>query len=120
MALTKVRPPRPREAADPERHNLLAHAPPSTVVREWGPFGMFSGGYRVTTPLLGAWLIQVAGVSKFTFSILVMVVAPALAGLALSAFAWRHRRDPLLFLLTFFATGALFLTTPYVGYMDNI
>jgi Major Facilitator Superfamily len=102
------------------RAELLAHAPPSAIVREWGPFGMFSGGYRVTTPLLGAFLIQVAGVSRFTFSILVMVAAPALAGLALGAFAWRHRRDPLLFLLTLFATGALFLTTPYVGYMDNI
>src|SRR5438552_980430 len=82
------------------RAELLAHARPSTIVREWGPFGMFSGGYRVTTPLLGAWLIQVAGVSNMTFSIMVMVAAPALAGLALAAFAWRHRRDPLLFLLT--------------------
>src|SRR5919198_4304916 len=164
MALTKVRPPRPREAADPERPNLLAspwvllgsvaavlllfggvflihptlspptrdpawytwraellaHAPPASIVHEWGPYGMFSGGYRVTTPLLGAWLIQVAGVSRFTFSILVMVAAPALTGLALGAFGWRHRRDPVLFLLTLFATAATFLTTPYVGYMDNI
>jgi Major Facilitator Superfamily len=102
------------------RAELLAHAPPSTIVREWGPYGMFSGGYRVTTPLLGAFLIQVAGVSRFTFSILVMVAAPALVALALGAFAWRHRRDPLLFLLTFFATAVMFLTTPYVGYMDNI
>ena len=164
MALTKVRPPRGPEVAQPERGNflgnrwvqlgsvaavlllfggvflmhptlspptrdpawytwraeLLAHAPPATIVREWGPYSMFSGGYRVTTPLLGAFLIQVAGVSRFTFSILVMVAAPALTGLALGAFGWRHRRDPLLFLLTLFATGAYFLTTPYVGYMDNI
>jgi hypothetical protein len=81
---------------------------------------MFSGGYRVTTPLLGAWLMGVAGVSRFTFSILVMVAVPTLGSLALAAFAYRHRRDPLLFLLTFFASGVLFLSIPYVGYMDNI
>ena len=102
------------------RANLLLHAPPDAIVRNWGPFGMFSGGYRVTTPVLGALLMRVAGVSRFTFSILFMVGVPILASLAISAFAYRHRRDPLLFLLTLFAGGALFLTTPYVGYMDNI
>ena len=102
------------------RAELLAHARPSSIVREWGPFGMFSGGYRVTTPLLGAWLMGVAGVSRFTFSILVMVAMPTLSSLALAAFAYRHRRDPLLFLLTFFASAVLFLSIPYVGYMDNI
>src|SRR5207247_2863455 len=45
---------------------------------------------------------------------------PVLASLALGAFAYRHRRDPLLFFLTLFASGALFLTTVYLGYMDNI
>src|SRR5262245_60340405 len=33
------------------RAQLLTAAPPLDVVREWGPFGMFSGGYRVTMPL---------------------------------------------------------------------
>jgi hypothetical protein len=64
--------------------------------------------------------MRVAGVSRYTFSIFFMVGAPVLASLALGAFAYRYRRDPLLFLLTFFAGGALFLTIPYVGYMDNI
>jgi hypothetical protein len=102
------------------RANLLLHADPSKIVQDWGPFGMFSGGYRVTTPMLGALLMRVGGLSRYTFSIFFMVGAPVLASLALGAFAYRHRRDPLLFLLTFFAGGALFLTTPYVGYMDNI
>ncbi len=102
------------------RAELLAHAQPVSIVREWGPFGMFSGGYRVATPLLGAWLMGVAGVSRFSFSILVMVAVPTLASLALAVFAYRHRRDPLLFLLTFFASGVLFLSIPYVGYMDNV
>lgn len=102
------------------RAELLTSVDPVAIVREWGPYGMFSGGYRVTTPLLGAWLMEAGGVDKYTFSILVMVAVPTLASLALAAFAYRHRRDPLLFVLTFFASAALFLTIPYVGYMDNI
>src|SRR6266542_6247927 len=39
------------------RAELLTAAKPFSVVKEWGPFGMFSGGYRVSTLLTGAWLI---------------------------------------------------------------
>jgi len=102
------------------RAELLTAAKPSSVVQEWGPFGMFSGGYRVSTLLTGAWLIKLGGIHRYTFSILVMVGIPTLAALALGAFAWRHRRDHLVPLMTFFASAALFLTIPYVGYMDNI
>ena len=49
-----------------------------------------------------------------------MVALPVLASLALGAFALRHRKDPLIFLLTVLAAAGLFLTTPYVGYMDNV
>jgi hypothetical protein len=102
------------------RAQLLTAAAPLNVVREWGPFGMFSGGYRVSMPLTGAWLMQLGGIHRYTFSILVMVGMPTLGSLALGAFAWRHRRDPIALLMTFFAAAALFLTIPYVGYMDNI
>src|SRR5207249_4455085 len=34
------------------RANLLLHAKPDSIVRDWGPFGMFSGGYRVATPVI--------------------------------------------------------------------
>jgi hypothetical protein len=102
------------------RAQLLTAAAPSSVVREWGPFGMFSGGYRVSMPLTGAWLMQMGGIHRYTFSILVMVGLPTLGALALGAFAWRHRRDPLVLLMTFLASAALFLTIPYVGYMDNV
>ena len=40
--------------------------------------------------------------------------------LALGAFSWRSHRDPVLFLLVMLSTAALFMTTPYVGYLDNI
>ncbi len=102
------------------RAQLLTATAPSSVVREWGPFGMFSGGYRVSMPLTGAWLMRMGGIHRYSFSILVMVGIPTLGSLALAAFAWRHRRDPVALLMTFFASAALFLTIPYVGYMDNI
>ena len=87
------------------RAQLLTAAAPANVVKEWGPFGMFSGGYRVSMPLTGAWLIKMAGIHRYTFSILVMVGLPTVGSLALGAFAWRHRRDPVAMLMTFFAVG---------------
>ncbi|HET9249465.1 MAG TPA: MFS transporter, partial [Actinomycetota bacterium] len=56
----------------------------------------------------------------YSFSAFMMVGVPVLTGLALGAFSWRTHRDPLLFLLVMLSTAALFMTTPYVGYLDNI
>ncbi|HXF73730.1 MAG TPA: hypothetical protein VNO79_14110 [Actinomycetota bacterium] len=102
------------------RAGLIAEADPAAVLRDWGPFSMFSGGYRVSVPLAGALLEGVAGISRSSFSAVLMVGFPILASLAMAAFAYRHRPDPLLYLLTLLASAALFLTTPYVGYLDNI
>ena len=49
-----------------------------------------------------------------------MLGVPILTGLALGASAARSRKDPVAFLTMLLATVALFLTTPYVGYLDNI
>ena len=49
-----------------------------------------------------------------------MLGIPILTGLALGAALYRSRRDPLVVLTTLLASAALFLTTPYVGYLDNI
>ena len=49
-----------------------------------------------------------------------MLGIPILTGLALGAGAFRRFRDPLVVLLTMLAAAGLFLTTPYVGYLDNI
>ena len=81
---------------------------------------MFGGGYRVSVPLIGSILQRVAGIDLYTFSAFMMVGVPVLTGLALGAFSWRTHRDPLLFLLVMLSTAALFMTTPYVGYLDNI
>jgi hypothetical protein len=102
------------------RSNLMMHDDPGLVAGDWGPFHMFGGGYRVSVPLYGSILQRVAGVDLYTFSALMMIAVPALTGMALGAFAYRVHRDRLLFLLVVLATAALFMTTPYVGYLDNI
>lgn len=102
------------------RANVAIADSPEQIVRDWGPFSAFSGGYRVTVPLLGAILNGVADIGTYQFSAFMMIGMPVLAGLAMGAFGYRSRRDPLLLLLTLLAAAALFLTTPYLGYLDNI
>ncbi|HEX6401477.1 MAG TPA: MFS transporter [Actinomycetota bacterium] len=102
------------------RAGVIMEDDPGSVAGPWGPDNLFSGGYRVTVPLAGALLQQVAGISTYTFSALLMLGIPILTGLTLGAGAFRSRRDGLVVLLTMLATAGLFLTTPYVGYLDNI
>ncbi|MGQ0670418.1 MAG: hypothetical protein ACT4PO_12205, partial [Actinomycetota bacterium] len=102
------------------RANVILESDPGSVAREWGPGSVFSGGYRVTTPLAGALLQRVAGIDQYSFSAFLMIGLPVLTGLALGAGGFRSRRDPLILPLTMLASAALFLTTPYVGYLDNI
>ncbi len=102
------------------RAQVIMQADPARVVQEWGPNGLFAGGYRVTVPLLGALLQRVVGIDRYTFSTYLMIGIPILTGLALGAALFRSRRDPLVVLTTLLASVALFLTTPYVGYLDNI
>ena len=71
-------------------------------------------------PLAGALLQRVAGLDQYSFSAFLMIGVPVLTGLALGAGAFRSRRDPLAMLMTMIVSAALFLTTPYVGYLDNI
>jgi hypothetical protein len=102
------------------RTNVLLHSHPSILFEKSGPFGMFSGGYRITTPLAGALLARVAGVQPVYFTALLAVALPLLTSMALAAFALRHRGDPLAYLLTLVAAVPLFLTIPFIGYMDNL
>ncbi|MEX2274849.1 MAG: MFS transporter [Actinomycetota bacterium] len=102
------------------RANVIFDDEPVRIVEEWGPFSAFSGGYRVTVPMFGALMRGVGGVEAFQFSGILMIGIPVLAGLAMGAFGYRTKRDPALILLTLLAAAGLFLTTPYVGYLDNI
>jgi MFS family permease len=101
------------------RAGVIMEDEPGSVAGPWGPDNLFSGGYRITVPLAGALLQRVAGISTYTFSAFLMLGIPILTGLALGAGAFRSRRDGLVVLLTMLATAGLFLTTPYVGYLDN-
>ena len=101
------------------RAQVILEGDPVRVAEEC-PNGLFAGGYRVTVPLAGALLQQVVGIDRYTFSAYLMIGIPILTGLALGAALLRSRRDPLVVLTTLLATVALFLTTPYVGYLDNI
>jgi hypothetical protein len=102
------------------RSNLMMHDAPKLLVGDWGPFAMFGGGYRVAVPLYGSIMQRVAGIDLYTFSAMMMVGVPVLTGLALGAFSYRRHRDPMLFLIVMLATAAMFMTTPYQGYLDNI
>jgi MFS family permease len=102
------------------RANVVMESDPGSVVGEWGPGGLFSGGYRVTTLVSGALLQRVAGIDTYSFSAFLMLGMPVLTGMALGAGAFRSRKHGLVVLLTMLVTTALFLTTPYVGYLDNI
>ena len=102
------------------RAGVILEDDPGSIADDWGPDNLFSGGYRVTVPLAGALLQRVAGISNYSFSAFLMLGIPILTGLALGAGAFRSTRDPLVVLLTMLATAGLFLTTPYVGYLDNI
>jgi hypothetical protein len=102
------------------RAQVVLEGDPVRVAEEWGPDGLFAGGYRVSVPVAGALLQRVVGIDRYSFSAFLMLGIPILTGLALGAAFFRSRRDPLVVLTTMLATVALFLTTPYVGYLDNI
>lgn len=101
------------------RAQVILDANPNRVVQEWGPNGLFAAGYRVSVPVLGALLQRVAGIDRYTFSTLFMIGIPILAGLALASAFYRSRKRPLVIHMAMLAAAALFLATPYIGYLDN-
>jgi hypothetical protein len=101
------------------RAQVILDANPNRVVQEWGPNGLFAAGYRVSVPVMGALFQRVAGIDRYTFSTLFMVGIPVLTGLALGAAFYRSRRDPVVIHMAILAAVALFLSTPYIGYLDN-
>ncbi|MEP7059588.1 MAG: hypothetical protein ABI828_02550, partial [Actinomycetota bacterium] len=102
------------------RANLILEGDPGSIAKEWGPASVFSGGYRVTAPMAGALLQRVADVDEYSFAGLLMVSLPVLTGMALAAAGYRSRRDPLFIPVAMLAAVAIFLTTPYVGYLDEL
>lgn len=93
---------------------------PATVLEIKGPFDFFSSGYRVAAPVTGALLRHIPGVSELHSTAVLMVMLPVGTALLLAAFAYRQRRDPLLWHSVAFFSASLFLTPPFVGYLDNV
>jgi hypothetical protein len=69
--------------------------------------------------MMGALMQRVAGIDRYTFSTLFMIGIPILAGLALGAAFYRSRKNPVVIHMALLAAVALFLSTPYIGYLDN-
>ncbi|MEX2420547.1 MAG: hypothetical protein WD670_01895, partial [Actinomycetota bacterium] len=75
------------------RAGLIAHGDPGSVAGHWGPFAMFGGGYRVSVPMIGAYLQSLGGTGSSSFAGFMMVLIPVLAGLALATAAYRSTKD---------------------------
>jgi hypothetical protein len=102
------------------RIEALMTEEPERLLEIEGPDGMFAAGYRVTAPVLGAFLRQLPDVAQLSAVTFMMVGLPVLTALLLAGFAYRERREPLMFHSVAFAAGGLMLTPPFVGYLDNI
>ncbi|MGH2819725.1 MAG: hypothetical protein ACREJS_03165 [Candidatus Rokuibacteriota bacterium] len=102
------------------RTEALISEAPVTLLEVEGAFDMFAGGYRVAAPVTAGMLRQIPGVSSLATTSLLMVLVPVLTSLLLAGFAYRHRRDPLIFHSVALAVGGLYLTPPFIGYLDNI
>lgn len=102
------------------RTEALINETPKTTLDIEGAFGMFEGGYRVTAPVIGGFIRQVPVVSLLRTTIVMMTVFPVLIALLLAGFAYRQRRDPLLWHAVALGAGSLLLTPPFVGYLDNV
>ncbi|MGH2776220.1 MAG: hypothetical protein ACRDJT_12420 [Actinomycetota bacterium] len=102
------------------RTELMTTETPETLLETKGPYEYFSSGYRVTAPISGALMRAIPGVSELHTTVFFMVLLPVLTSLLLAGFAFRHRRDPLLWHAVAFFSASLYLTPPFVGYLDNV
>jgi hypothetical protein len=102
------------------RTEALISEEPVHLLEIKGAFDMFAGGYRIFAPVLGGFLRTLPGISSLHTTTFLMTVVPVVTALLLAGFAYRQRRDPLIFHAVAFGTASLYLTPPFVGYLDNI
>jgi MFS transporter len=101
------------------RVEYLLHHSPGSMIELRGAVGALAGGYRIAEPVLGALMRTVGGVGAAVPTVVLSILFRILSAVAMAAFAWRHRRNWLLFYLTVVAIPALFLLQRFFGYMDN-
>jgi hypothetical protein len=81
---------------------------------------MLVGGYRVTTPVAAGFIRRVADVSPLAPTVIFSVGLRVLIPLLLAGFAYRQRRDPLIFHSVALGSASLLPTPPFGGYLDNV
>lgn len=117
-------PGRPAPADDPAyytwRTEALVANDPVTLLEATGPLDMYSGGYRVTTPVIAAYFRELGGAAVLTPTVLLAVGLRVVIPLLLAGFAYRQRRDPLIFHSVALGSASLLLTPPFGGYLDNV
>jgi hypothetical protein len=92
---------------------------PGSMIELRGATGALAGGYRIAEPVLGAAVRTVGGVSATVPTILLSVLFRILCAAGMAAFAWKHRRNWLIFYVTLISIPALFFLQRFFGYMDN-
>ena len=102
------------------RAEALLSEEPAELLEIKGPRDALTGGYRVSSIVVGGTLRRIADIHPFTYTILFTVSLRCLTALLLAGFAYRTRRDPLVFHSVAFASASLFLTPPFYGYLDNM
>ncbi|MGH2748856.1 MAG: hypothetical protein ACRDKB_13185 [Actinomycetota bacterium] len=102
------------------RTEALLTEEPETLIEIEGPKGLYSGGYRVSAPVIGGLLRRIPNVAETSSIAFIMVVVPVVTSLLLAGFAYRYRRDPLLWHAVAIGSAGLMLTPAFVGYLDNV
>ncbi|HKX25218.1 MAG TPA: hypothetical protein VJP08_02750, partial [Actinomycetota bacterium] len=101
------------------RVEYLLENEPGDLIELRGATGALAGGYRIAEPVTGAILRTVGGVAPSTPTILLSVLFRILCAAGMAAFAWKHRRNWLVFYVTLISIPALFFLQRFFGYMDN-
>jgi hypothetical protein len=101
------------------RVEYLMNEDPGSLIELRGADGALAGGYRIAEPVMGALVRTVGGVDAGVPTIVLSIFFRVLCAAGMAAFAWRHRRNWLLFYLTLLTVPALFLLQRFFGYMDN-
>jgi hypothetical protein len=101
------------------RVEYLLEEDPGSLIELRGAVGALAGGYRIAEPVTGALMRTVGGVAPGVPTIVLSIVFRVLAAAGMASFAWKHRRNLLLFYLTLVSIPALFFLQRFFGYMDN-
>jgi len=101
------------------RVEYLLNEDPGGMIELRGAIGALAGGYRIAEPVIGALMRTVGGVAAGVPTIVLSILFRILCAVGMAAFAWKHRRNWLLFYLTVLAIPAVFLLQRFFGYMDN-